>query len=231
MRLNILSWNIWCDGHFDEVSRFLGASGADIIGLQEVLPEDATRNVIGYLTNLGYEHVFSPALKIRRGFFKREPMGNAIFSRYPIVGSETYALSEIESRVAVRADVNVGETVVHVFNTHLLHTHQRPSIVQDVQAANLIKVLLPARTIVMGDFNATPESAAVRRMRGVLVDADPESKPTWSVYPEGCGGCKPQAIDTRLDYIFASRDLATRSFSVGISRGSDHLPISVVVEV
>src|SRR5271157_1646170 len=125
MCLNILSWNIWLDGHFDEVSRFLGASGADIIGLQEVLPEDATRDVIGYLANLGYEHVYSRALDMHRGFFKREPLGNALFSRYPIVKSESYALSELESRVAVRADIRVGGTLLHVFCTHLLHTHQR----------------------------------------------------------------------------------------------------------
>lgn len=95
----------------------------------------------------------------------------------------------------------------------------------------MIKKLPADRVIVMGDFNATPESAAIQAMNKVLVDTDPTSAPTWSMRPEGCLTCNPQAIDIRLDYIFVSRDLKTHSFEVGHSQASDHLPISITVEV
>jgi endonuclease/exonuclease/phosphatase family metal-dependent hydrolase len=95
----------------------------------------------------------------------------------------------------------------------------------------LVEKMPAERVIVMGDFNATPESAAIQAMRKVLVDSGPASTPTWSVYPEGCRACNPQAIDTRLDYIFTSKDLKLRSFEVGNSRGSDHRAISAIVEL
>lgn len=40
MILKILSWNIWIDGFFDQAAEFLEKSGADIIGLQEVVNDD-----------------------------------------------------------------------------------------------------------------------------------------------------------------------------------------------
>ncbi|MDZ4226986.1 MAG: hypothetical protein U1D26_00745, partial [Patescibacteria group bacterium] len=72
---------------------------------------------------------------------------------------------------------------------------------------------------------------AIKRMGKALKDTDPSHAPTWSVYPEGCKVCNPQAIDVRLDYIFASRDLKTHSPKVESSKASDHLPISVTVGI
>ena len=64
-----------------------------------------------------------------------------------------------------------------------------------------------------------------------MTDADPADTPTWCLYPEGCPVCKLQKVDTRLDYIFTTNDVAVRSFAVGDAKGSDHLPISVIVEL
>ena len=228
MTLNILSWNIWWDGYFDEVSRFLNECDADIIGLQEVVPEDKTRDVIGFLTGLGYQHALSPLLKISDG----RMIGNAVFSKHPIGESRNYILSENNRRTAVRADIKIGDRLLHVVSTHLFHPHFRqPSPEQEMQAENLIKALPSERTIVIGDFNATPDSEAVRKMRAVLADTDPASAPTWSVYPEGCKTCDPQGVNTRFDYIFVSKDLTATNFKVHASKGSDHLPISTTIEI
>jgi endonuclease/exonuclease/phosphatase family metal-dependent hydrolase len=229
MQLKILSWNVWIDGYFDEIKGFLRASDADIIGLQEVKDDDPERDVIGFLTSFGYQHVFAPIEKEWGGNICRD--GPAVFSKYPILNKQTYVLSNDEKRAAARADIEVNGTVLHIFSTHLVHTHQQPSELQESQVKNLLKVLPSEKTIVMGDFNATPESNAIQKMKEVMIDTDPAALPTWSVYPEGCSKCLPQAVDTRLDYIFASNDLNAHSFEVGESKGSDHLPISVVVEI
>ncbi|MES2088346.1 MAG: endonuclease/exonuclease/phosphatase family protein [Patescibacteria group bacterium] len=228
MKLKILSWNIWYDGKFDEISKFLTAFDADIIGLQEVVPNDPTRDTIGFLKKLGYQSLFAPVLEIRND---GRIMSNAIFSKYPIVSNKTYVLSEAESRNALQADIKIGEKILHVFTTHLLHTHQKPSEIQELQVQNLLKVLPKENTIIMGDFNALPESAAIKKMREIFVDSDPASPPTWSVYPEGCSGCTPHKIFIRLDYIFTSKDIKVNSPAVHNSKGSDHLPISAVVEI
>jgi len=229
MQLKILSWNIWIESRFDLVKSFLKDSNADIVGLQEVRADDPTRDTIGYMRSLGYEHVFSPIGKVWGSEVWND--GPAVFSKYPITSTETYTLSETNSRVAVRADIQIAENVLHIFSTHLIHTHQQPSVVQEEQIENLIKVLPSERVIVMGDFNATPASRGVQRMKSVLRDADSTDAPTWSVYPEGCKTCLPQSVDTRLDYIFASADIRTSDYRVGISKGSDHFPVSVIVEL
>ncbi len=225
MPIKILSWNIWVGGDFAQWKEFLDAADADIVGLQEVKDDDPERDVIGYLTNQGYRHVFARTEQIWDG--KPFRHGPALFSKLPIARSETYLLDKKDQRAAARVDIKIGDVTFHVFSTHLIHTHQAPSSQQEAQVAELIKLLPSDHVIVMGDFNATPESAAIRAMRKILIDTDPADTPTWSVHPEGCAKCDPQAIDTRLDYIFVSKDMKTDSFRVGQSRASDHLPILV----
>ena len=229
MKLKVLSWNIWIDSNFNEVVKFLKNSQADIIGLQEVVNNNPARDIIKVLQNEGYNSQFGYAEHSWGGNVYTD--GPAIFSKFEISNKKTYVLSKKDKRAAVKADILVGDKTLHVLNTHLIHTHQNRSEEQDIQVSNLIKKLSTEHTILMGDFNATPESSVIKSMQKVLVDSNPSSAPTWSVYPEGCRICNPQKLDTCLDYIFTSIDLKTSSFKVEESKASDHLPISVVVEI
>ena len=83
----------------------------------------------------------------------------------------------------------------------------------------------------MGDFNATSDSKTILKVKESFIDVDSNNEPTWSVYPEGCVTCNPQKIDIRLDYIFTTKDIKTHSYRVEDSKGSDHLPISVMAEL
>jgi endonuclease/exonuclease/phosphatase family metal-dependent hydrolase len=227
-QLKILSWNIWYHGQFNEIVSFIKSTDADIIGLQEVVPDDPTLDVIGYLTKLGHHYVVAPVLKLKDG----RTMSNAIFSKYEIVNTKTHILSEVDSRSAVMADVRIGNTMLHIFCTHLLHTHQKPSDTQTLQAKNLLKVVPQNHSIVMGDFNATPDSIAIRKMREVLVDLELATISTVNAHTFDCAGCDPKRVDeTRLDYIFTSKDLTASDFKVYEVTGSDHLPISISVGV
>ena len=228
--MKILSWNIWVDCHFDQLKEFLQTTDADVISLQEVKDDDSERDVIGYLTKLGYNHFFARTEQVWDGKVYRH--GPAIFSKFPIVHSEKIQLEEgDDERAAAYVQIDVNGTILHIFSTHLIHTHQKPSSQQEAQTEKLIKNLPAENVIVMGDFNATPESKSIQKMTKLLVDTDTEATPTWSVHPEGCHKCNPQAVDTRLDYIFVSKDLKAHSFKVGDSKASDHLPILVNVEI
>ena len=228
MQLKILSWNIWCDGDFEKVSSFLGACRADVIGLQEVVPGDRNRDIVSFLSTLGYEHSVAP---IGAVFKDGRMITTAIFSRYPILTAKMHMLSEESRRQAAEARIKVGNITLRVFSFHLLHTHQKESSVQNLQIENLIKVLPKGKAIVMGDFNATPEVTPIKRMREVLIDTDSASTPTLNSHIFDCQECDRKLLDkTRLDYIFVSKDLKIHSFKVEKAQGSDHLPISVVVE-
>lgn len=230
MRLKILSWNIWVDGKFDQIAGFLKTANADVIGLQEVEANDLQLDIVGFLKSLGYEHVFAPVRKV----FGEEIWndGPAVFSKYGIIDSKTYLLSKTDGRVAVKADIKIDDKVLHVFSTHLKHSHQQPSEVQELQVKNLIKVLPKEKTIVMGDFNATPDSAAIKEMTKIMIDCDPSSTPTLNVSLFDCSGCDLRTIaDTRLDYIFTTKAIKTNHFKVYGAAGSDHLPISVIITI
>lgn len=228
MRLTVLSWNIWIIGHFNEIKRFLKEADADIIGLQEVQNDDPERDVIGFLTALGYEHVFQPVPKVGP---RRVSDGPALFSRLPMSNKQAHLLSEESSRAAVSADIMAGNTTLHVFSTHLLHTHQEYWNIQLEQTKQLLNLLPREHTIVMGDFNATPESPVIQNMRAVFSDSDPSGAPTWSMYKEGCDGCDATKEKIRLDYIFTTPDISVSDPNVAYSTGSDHLPVSAVVKV
>lgn len=228
MQLKILSWNIWYDGYFDEISKFLEFFDADIIGLQEVVLDDPTRDIINFLKKLGYYYVFAPVHKIKKN---GKTMGNAVFSKYPIIKDKNHVLSETDKRIALQADIKIGENALHFFSTHLLHTHQKSSETQELQIKNLIKILPENNTVVVGDFNATPESIAIKTIGKILKNTDLNLTPTWSVYQEGCRICNPKKVDTRLDYIFISSDIKINSSEVYQSKGSDHLPISTTIEI
>lgn len=221
--MKVLSWNIWINGYFDKITEFIQSANADIIGLQEVRDDDPNRNIIGFLQGLGYKYVYAPVKKVWGDQTWND--GPAIFTRYDIVKSEIYNLSNTENRVAIKADIRTETKLLHVYSTHLIHTHQQESEIQREQIENLIKNLTREQTIVMGDFNAIPNSSTINMMQKIMTDTDPLSQPTWSIYPEGCEECNPQDINIRLDYIFVSEDITVKSFEVGNSKGSDHLPI------
>ena len=229
MKLKVLSWNIWIDSDFNEVVKFLKNSPADIIGLQEVVNNNPARDIIKVLQNEGYNSHFGYAEHSWGGNVYTD--GPAIFSKYEMSNKKTYVLSKKDKRAAVSCDIKVGNRLIHVFSTHLLHTHQKLDDEQEIQAATLIKGLPNNNVILMGDFNATPDSSVIKNVRKVLIDTDTKSLPTWSVYREGCLTCNQQTVEIKLDYIFTSKDIKTGSFTVEESKASDHLPISAIVEV
>lgn len=231
MQLKILSWNIWFLGDLVKVNKFLKDFNADIIGLQEVMMVDNKIQISkSLMEELGYKYIFATAFQYPINGIPTN-IGNAILSKYPILGNKVYNLSENENRIAIQADIQIGNNTLYVFNTHLFHTHQKPSELQDLQATNLVKVLTTKKTVLMGDFNALPESNAIKIISKVLKNTDTNYLPTWSVYPEGCEGCLPKGIIYKLDNIFTSQDLKNSTFKVEKSQASDHLPISVVIEI
>lgn len=230
MKIKVVSWNIWVDGSLKEWKDFLDIADADVIGLQEVKDDDPERDIIELLKQQGYKHFFAYTEQVLDG--KKIGYGPAVFSKFPIVQSEKIQLGMGDNeRAAAYAQIDVNGTILHAFSTHLIHTHQQPSKEQENQINKLIARLPEDKVVVMGDFNATPESNVIKTIRDVLIDTDSQDLPTWSVYKEGCVECKLDQINTKLDYIFVSQDLEYEAFSVGNSVGSDHLPVSVVIDL
>lgn len=239
-KVKVVSWNIWGGQYLPEILEFLSEFKPEIICLQEVIQDlDGRNNTAEAIArHLGYKSsYFTPTYEIdaRKYYPKLEPrvvsMGNAIISKNAIQDFKVHPLSEGKRRFLLEALIPVNGQMLHVFSTHLLHTHQNPSEIQELQAKRISEIIPKQHAILGADLNAIPESVTVKTLKQAMVNTDTAFTPTWSVYPEGCPVCKPQAIDTRLDYLFVTKDLKHHSFKVHDSKGSDHLPISVEIEV
>jgi len=231
MKIKILSWNIWCDCHFEAVSVFLKASKADIIGLQEVSLIDPERDVVSLLKSMGYEYITGPAAEFTDNTNRHHVLNTALFSKFPIKESRIHPLRAGKRPSIAETRIQVGSKELTVFSVHLKHAHQQFDEIQYEQVKTVMGLLPPKHGIIMGDFNAIPDSTTLKTLTENYVHTDPTFSPTWSMYPEGCPVCKPDKLDTRLDYILVSPDISFSSPEVGTSDGSDHLPISVLVEI
>jgi endonuclease/exonuclease/phosphatase family metal-dependent hydrolase len=152
------------------VARGLEALAPDLVALQEV------REVPGILANqaetlasaCGLQHVFAPATPFGGG-----QEGLAILSRAPIAEHAALELPHArpeERRVLLSARVASPDGDVWVHTTHLNyrlgHGQQRQDQVLAIDAAVTARAGdLPQ--ILMGDFNARPESDEMRWLRGL----------------------------------------------------------------
>lgn len=232
-RLRVLTLNLWGEqGPFPRrlplcISQ-LAALRPDIIALQEV------RQVPGVVDNiaatlgaaLGLHHVFAETVEWGGG-----QEGLAILSRAPIVQTAHQVLphaTEQERRIVLGAVLDFGGKHVAAYTTHLNYrmTHgieredQVEAVDQFVRSWGASAAPTAALTLLMGDFNATPDSDEIRFLRGLhtlrgrrtyyqdawLVHSDRERDAglTWSRRNPYTQRLRFLQTDRRLDYIFAS---------------------------
>ncbi len=226
MRIRVLSWNIWMGKYLPKIIDLLKREYPDIIALQEVVQNpDGTENTAERIAKaLGYHWVFANVMRVPFGDTPLD-WGEAVLSKYDIVSSVKHDLLTAHKRIALQADIRVGTATIHAVSTHIIHSHQQPSEEQQEQVDQLCGAVPKDHTVIMGDFNAVPESETIHIMKKSLVDADPANQPTWCVYPDGCKECKLGEVKHRLDYLFTTPDLSASDYRAISSDGSDHLPI------
>lgn len=180
-RVRVLTLNIWhreapWEQRREVIRRGIAALDPDIIGLQEVLQLRLGGNVQSQAEELfratPYQYVFGSAQVLGPGF----DFGNVIASKYPLGAHEVFPLpgqetGETRSVVHARIHTPLGE--VPVFVTHLnwklhhgavrLRQLERLLEIVDERAPDDDETFPP---IMMGDFNAEPESDEIRFLRG-----------------------------------------------------------------
>ncbi len=222
--MSVATWNLWWrfgdhEARFDAIVDTLLRLDPDVIGLQEVW-DDGNRNLAAELADaMGGRHwVYAAHLDMDDVRF-----GNAVLSRWPIVGSEERPLpcpADLdEHRVLLRADVDGPRGPLQLFTTHLNWRFDQSAIRTDQVTAlsEFVRDSSP-RTyppIVTGDFNADPDSDEMRALTGaapppvpklVFHDAwraagghNDQSSMTWSnANPYAARDLEP---DRRLDYV------------------------------
>jgi len=239
MDVSIISWNIWKGKHTDKVIAFLKEQNADIVCLQEIMQQEIEGMTYNTATTiaqaLGYQNIYFKSFTTDRHTPVFD-LGDAILTRFPIVSSSVHALSSMEEykgnsvtepRNAIEATLDLHGTELTILNTHLGYSEGfTESTIRTQQTEKLLKLIQNPKTILAGDFNSLPKSSVIKSVSELMNNTDIEmTKPTYFDLKDS------QNTPQRIDYVFLSRDIKTRSFEIIESSASDHFPLKVVVSV
>lgn len=237
MELKVMSYNTlhcedWKRGKidFDAYADYIRETGAEIIGLNEVRGEgekieayQAQAKILG--EKLGYNYYFAQAIEV----YGKNPYGNAILSKHPIISAETIMVPDppsrtydrpYETRCVLKAKIDVNGQTVCALVTHF-------GLNPD-EAENAVKTVLAnkpeSKVLLMGDFNLTPESEILLPIREVMTDTADAFEKEMLSWPS-------DEPEVKIDYMFHSKDIKTITAEIPAKVLSDHRPYIAVLEV
>jgi endonuclease/exonuclease/phosphatase family metal-dependent hydrolase len=154
--------------------------------------------------------------------------GNAILTRLPMRKSVYHPLPPGDlplRRGVLDVTVQTRRGTLRVLCVHLHHRRPDDEIrVRQVEALLDIWAGSPG-TLMLGDFNALPGSAAIELLRAAgLRDAS-------ELLPPSGRGTTTRLDGRQIDWIFATRDLAFEATTIPYSKASDHLPVMTTVHL
>lgn len=221
--LRVMTYNIrygrGIDGvvHLGGIAEVIKRERVDIVGLQEVERFSPRSHFVDQTTllaeELGFYAIYGPAL-----FIGPYRYGNAILSKSPILSWEVVPISSSrEPRNFIKAIISIEGVPITFICTHLGLSHEE-------RMKHVEKIIETIRgkenpVIVVGDFNAIPNSPEIHRVQEYLTDAHRE-------VGVGSGFTFPSDDPKyRIDYIFTSPHSLIQSLESIESLASDHRPV------
>ncbi len=234
MALRVLTLNLWNEsGPWPQraqlLRRWIDRLDPDVIGFQEVLRGESRDLAAELIEGRSFALAFGEAMR----FWSDQGLafGNAVASRWPIIDSEVLSLSHAgdgERRCALGVTVDAPFGPIGVTCTHL-HWKLHHGRVRERQVREVCAFARRRRPrggfppILLGDFNAEPDSAEIRFITG-LQSLEGESVcfyDGWRIageprFPNDPGytwdNRNPYAAsvhepDRRIDYVFAGYPL------------------------
>jgi endonuclease/exonuclease/phosphatase family metal-dependent hydrolase len=230
--LKVLTLNLWHDaGPWAErakrIREWIDRLDPDLVGFQEALEGDGVDQTAELVAGRGYHLDF--AMATPRWGDRDVAFGNAVASRWPLVDRAALDLpsagdGETRSVLSVTVDAPVGP--IEFACTHL-NWRFHHGMVRERQVLALAPWLRARRPkggfppIVVGDFNAAPESSEIRFMSGLqsLAGRSAYFVDAWAAAGDGGPGITWSnrndharewlEPDRRIDYVFAGPPLAS----------------------
>lgn len=202
--------------------------GADVIGLQEMRDEsedeeyEAQTKIIA--EKLGFYYYFAEAIR----FDGKNPYGNALISRYPIISAETILIPNpvvpeydgyYETRCLLKARIDVDDGINVLVSHFGLNPDEHRNAVQTI-AANISL----ERCVLMGDFNVEPDNPVLQPIMEKLHDTATEFDLPKFSFPS-------DVPNVKIDYIFVSKDIMVSSADIPEVIASDHRPHTATIEI
>ena len=222
--LNVLTFNIHgARGprglNLEQIAREIESWDADVVLMQEV--DSLRRRSRGidmpawFAARLGMESAWGPNTSDGGG-----QSGNATLSRFPIVDQTNTplpnqpSLPDTKQRGLLHTSIQVGETVVSIYNTHLQPIYDSLKLSQ-MQVAARSLAADPQPMILGGDFNAVSGSR-VMSVAGQYLDG------AWESVGVGPDGTSPNAHKARIDHLLYSSPFVPGTARTIESAVSDH---------
>jgi endonuclease/exonuclease/phosphatase family metal-dependent hydrolase len=205
---------------------FIQSTEADVVTLQEV---NRGWNISGGVDMVAWLRWRFPSYYVVYGPMQTALFGNVVMSKYPIAqsGWDRYPRgTSTNTRGYTWATVPsaAGEVL-------LVTTHMTPYAGFDEDRAQQAVALQQfwssrPRSILAGDYNSTPDDAAMAQLqRSGLKDVHATlGQPTVPTYSSG----QPSQ---RIDYILVSPDVVPQAADVPHSLASDHLPVTATLRL
>lgn len=237
--MKVMAYNVCVGGRgrLGDVAAVIGGSDADAVALLE-----ATKAETGALADeLGMAHVIAGS---RHWFARRLGIQVAWLSRRPIRRSYDHALPQLAKTL-----LEIEVDGLRLFAAHLASRHEAADHPREVEVRAILDVIVGSPHVLTGDLNAlAPGDPVGTPPRGVEPRGDAVPGAARDVllplaaagyvdcyrtlHPHEPGYTYPaEAPWLRLDYVFASRDLAPRLRAADVvrdeiaRRASDHLPV------
>lgn len=255
--ISVMSYNIRMDSPSDGDNRWefrresmtdlLNYYAPDFIGLQEVM-DHQVHFIDSVLPNYAY---FGLGRDDGKDLGERTPIFYDI-SCYVLLQEATFWLSETPDEVSRGWDAACNRTCAYglfehrktkqhlwVFNTHFDHVGETARNKSAQLLLKTIEELVPSSepVILMGDFNVTPDTKAIKALGSQLSDTylTSENKPYG---PSGTfNGFNPMVnLGKRIDYIFVKNIQSYSLSHIDDRRAnnlwvSDHLPVLMKAEI
>jgi endonuclease/exonuclease/phosphatase family metal-dependent hydrolase len=245
--LRVASWNVHFLGDPVDLLAQLHASTelatADVILLQETSqwPGDAMSRTARLAQQLAMTWTHTPVVELPSGVMQ----GNGIVSRYPLERVEVKRLPHVDQplfdqvRIALAADVVVGDNRVRVVDIHLAVGIQITDRIRQLDPA---VIDLDERAIVGGDFNTAPwhwveslvpltsTEAIVGMNQATILDDYMASRRYQSAISPATNTFTATGFGMRLDNLYP-RGVSIVGAGVEHVGGSDHWPIYVDVDL
>jgi endonuclease/exonuclease/phosphatase family metal-dependent hydrolase len=233
--LRVMSYNIHHGEGLDKkidlqrIAKLILDAKADIVGLQEVdrgCERTQKRDLPAELAKLtGMTAHFENNFHFQGGEY-----GNAVLTRFPIKRAKNThykMLRPREQRGVLQLVVDVHGRDVLFMNTHIDY---RPDDAERIMNVAEMKTIVQAAdkmpVILVGDFNATPESRTIANLKSFLTDS-------WELVGKGDGfSYSADKPSKRIDYIWIARSsVEPLKIEVVQSHASDHLPVIAELEL
>lgn len=239
--MKLLQWNVNWKSDPGRLLGDLARFDADVMCLQEVTRDSEVNpgvDIPALIGALGYHMVYRPTIERTGDRHKIE--GVSVFSKFPITGQAVHWINRGDSaghnaenydRALVLATIDTPAGPLCVGSTHLSMTKDFAMTSRRRAEIDRLAAILEATEgdlIVAGDFNAAPDSYALKALTRSLQHLDPDvSLPTFPTVPFRYhdSDFTAEPFSWRIDYILGSASLRLSGTSIPRTMTSDHLPI------